>query len=126
MKKFLFAIMIVSSICLTIFPEEIYNREDPEKVDIHGTHNGEQNNNSRSISCCTAFYHSSTSELEVNTLGVGAADVFLFDSTNRIVASDSISGHGQEQVVLDVPSRSGEYVVIITSSEYFGEGAFVK
>ena len=97
--------------------------DDPPREVVITTTTPSQGVPERSAShACRAFYYYQDSALEVFCNGIGTATLNLYDETDTVVDSVSITSDGRTSVWLSVPSAPGVYRLTITSASYCGEG----
>lgn len=70
-----------------------------------------------------AFMYESGS-IEVELFEAGSTTVYVLDSHNRVVASDTTEGYEYESVTLQIPSARGNYTLVIWGTYIYGEGIF--
>lgn len=74
-------------------------------------------------STVNAYINYDLSILELECYGIGDADVFVVDSNNQIV-EQIIVFEGIHTAFIPLPEKYGNYVLVIWSDNYYGEGTF--
>lgn len=60
-------------------------------------------------------------EIELNDVGSG--DIYIVDSNNRVVDSVPVIS-GTTDVIMPAPAIDGYYVLVVSCSNFYGEGNF--
>lgn len=97
---------------------------NPEPIPIVENENQFGQNGRGSLSYCTAWYYDSLSMVSVSLYGITEATVTLYDAQETVVDS-VVSMYSSRQVLLSIPDIPGAYRIVISSSNYYGEGYFV-
>lgn len=77
----------------------------------------------RSIQNVTAAINLNTNLIEVEFAGLGEGEVYIVDSSNKVVDYAPVVS-GMSFLTLDVPLEDGNYYLIISCPQYYGEGYF--
>lgn len=70
-----------------------------------------------------AYINSGSDMLELECYGIGDADVYIVDSVNQVV-DQMLVLDGTSTAFIPVPTVAGNYVLVIWSEKYYGEGMF--
>lgn len=73
----------------------------------------------------SAYINYDSDLLELECYGVGDAEVYIVDSENQVVDQMTVLD-GTSIVYIPVPTVAGNYVLVIWSDKYYGEGFFTK
>ncbi len=60
----------------------------------------------------------------VDLFEAGPTTVYVLDSRNRVVASETSEGYEYESLILQVPSAKGTYTLVVWGTYLYGEGTF--
>lgn len=71
----------------------------------------------------SAYINYDSGVLELECYGIGDADVYIVDSVNQVV-DQMIVLDGTSTAFIPVPEVAGNYVLVIWSEKYYGEGIF--
>lgn len=70
-----------------------------------------------------AYINYDTGMLELECYGIGDADIYIVDSKDQVVDQMTMFD-GTSIAFLPVPEIAGDYVLVIWSEKYYGEGVF--
>lgn len=62
--------------------------------------------------------------VEVELFEAGPTTVYVLDSRNQVVASETSEGYEYESITLQVPSAKGTYTLVVWGTYLYGEGTF--
>ena len=121
MKRFL-SILSMMCIGLTLWADN--NEPQESRKEIYIVRSKQHTEIMRDISINVRVFADYTSRiLELESYGIGDFDVYIVDSKNQIVDQmtlcDDIS-----TCLIPMPEVSGNYVLVIWSDKYYGEGVF--
>ena len=71
-----------------------------------------------------AYINHDAGMLELECYGIGDADVYIIDSNNQVI-DQIILFDGTPTAFLPIPEEPGNYVLVIWSDKYYGEGEFI-
>lgn len=126
MTKFLRSIFATIAIALLAgLANQLYAdtpKKEKSRIDVikQGSHEPE-----RDITCYVeAFYDSSLDMIELTCYGLGETYVYIVNSNNQVVYYMVFDSATEPYVVLDAPSSSGTYYLVIEGKNFYGEGVF--
>ncbi len=70
-----------------------------------------------------AYINYDSDLLELKCYGIGDADIYIVDSKDQVVDQMTMFD-GTSIAFIPVPEVAGNYVLVIWSEEYYGEGMF--
>lgn len=71
----------------------------------------------------SAYINYDSGVLELECCGIGDADVYIVNSVNQVVYQMLVLD-GTSTAFIPVPTVAGNYVLVIWSEKYYGEGMF--
>lgn len=71
-----------------------------------------------------AYINYDAGMLELECYGIGDADIYIVDSKNQVVDQIMLLD-GTPTAFIPMPEESGNYVLVIWSDKYYGEGEFI-
>jgi hypothetical protein len=71
----------------------------------------------------SAYINYDSDLLELECYGIGDADIYIVDSNNQVI-DQIIVFDGTPTSYIPVPEEHGNYVLVIWSEKYYGEGFF--
>lgn len=77
----------------------------------------------RSAQYVNAVLNIETKTIEMEFYGLGDGEIYIVDSNNKIVDSTIIT-LGMTSVIMDSPINDGYYYLVISCSDFYGEGIF--
>lgn len=121
MKRFL-TIFTMMFIGLTLWADNNEPLESRKEILVVGS--TQQTEIMRDISYNVRAYINYDSELlELECYGIGDADIYIVDSKDQVVDQMTMFD-GTSIAFIPVPEVAGNYVLVIWSEEYYGEGMF--
>ena len=60
----------------------------------------------------------------VDLFEAGPTTVYVLDSRNRVIVSETSEGYEYESLTLPIPSAKGSYTLVVWGAYLYGEGAF--
>lgn len=76
------------------------------------------------FSSVNACFWRGINQIELSCSGIGTAEIYVVDSSDKIVGYDVIDSSINNSLFIDTPHASGVYTLIIWSEKYYGEGTF--
>lgn len=121
MKRFL-TILSIMCISLTLWADN--NDPQESRKEIYIVRSKQHTEIMRDISINVRVFADYTSGiLELECYGIGDFDVYIVDSKNQIVDQMTVCDVMSQCFIL-MPAVSGNYVLVIWSDKYYGEGIF--
>ena len=121
MKRFL---TILSMMCvgLTLWADN--NEPQETSKEIHIVRSTQHTEIMRDISTNVRAYADYNSGiLELECYGIGDFDIYIVDSNNQIVDQMTVFD-GMSSCLIPMPEVLGNYLLVIWSDKYYGEGIF--
>lgn len=107
---------------LTLTANTDSSKENRKKIEI--VRSTQSSDIMRDLSQIYAYLNLSTGFVEVEYYGINDLEIYIMDSEYNIVQNEG-SSPGSTSIYLTIPETSGIYTIIISSSEFYGEGYFV-
>lgn len=121
MRRFVF-ILIFGLMGFTLTANTDSSKENRKKIEI--VRSTQSSDIMRDLSQIYAYLNLSTGFVEVEYYGINNLEIYIMDSEYNIVQNEG-SSPGSTSIYLTIPETSGIYTIIISSSEFYGEGYFV-
>lgn len=120
--KRLLTILSMAFIGLALWADN--DKPQMSRKEIYIIHSTQCNKIMRDLSSSVnAYINYETGFLELECYGVGDANVYVVDSNNQTV-EQMIVFDGTHAAFIPMPEESGNYVLVIWSNNYYGEGIF--
>ncbi len=121
MKRFL-TIITMMFVGLTLGADNNEPQESRKEIIVVGS--TQHTDIMRDISYNVRAYINYDSDLlELKCYGIGDADIYIVDSKDQVVDQMTMFD-GTSIAFIPVPEVAGNYVLVIWSEEYYGEGMF--